>query len=55
MVRQNARPDPLIFLIFAPVEFAAALNRAKELVPLLVETYDALSRYSREHFAECEG
>lgn len=32
-------------------EFAAALNRARELVPLLTETYNRINRYGRERFA----
>ncbi len=34
-----------------PEEFAGALRRASELVPLLVETYNRISRYSAERFA----
>lgn len=32
-------------------EFAGALNRARELVPLLTETYNRINRYSRERLA----
>lgn len=32
-------------------DFAAALNRARELVPLLTETYNRINAYSRERFA----
>lgn len=32
-------------------EFAAALNRARELVPLLTATYNRINRYGRERFA----
>lgn len=33
-----------------PAAFAAALNRAAELVPLLTATHERLSRYADEHF-----
>jgi hypothetical protein len=49
---RNLRNKLVHEYMHAPAEFAAALNRAKELVPLLVETYDALSRYSQTHLAE---
>lgn len=36
-------------------EFAAALNRARELVPLLTGTYNRINRYGRERFAGAGG
>jgi hypothetical protein len=35
-----------------PEDFAGALNRAHELVSLLVQTYDNLNRYAKVRFAE---
>lgn len=38
-----------------PAEFADALRRAQELVPMLVRTYDSLNRYARDRFAAENG
>ncbi|ABI56218.1 hypothetical protein ACN2MM_04955 [Alkalilimnicola ehrlichii MLHE-1] len=32
-------------------EFAGAVNRARELVPMLINTFNTINRYAREHFS----
>jgi hypothetical protein len=32
--------------------FAGSLNRARELLPLLVETYNSLNAYAEAHFGQ---
>ena len=34
-----------------PEEFAGALNRARDLVPMLIDTFNAINRYAQEHFS----
>ena len=37
-----------------PEEFVQALNRARDLIPVLVNTYNAVNAYAAEHWGEGE-
>lgn len=46
---RNLRNKLVHEYMYEPEEFAAALNRAGELVPLVAETYEGLNRYEEAH------